>query len=178
MPRQLLPSVFGGNVYPHGLRCTLKLLTCPTDTDKWHCDCKRFCVLFIDILLKWPYANGCTGVYICIGVYCCRPELVKKSHTCKVLLHDVVASLCCALLQSHLSFFPWRWTDCEPEPVPTFSCYHSHYILQEYSIAVTSFMLHIHQFVKIVPDFLSNDPKSSYTQWKTKTIVMPCLQWS
>lgn len=32
-PRQLLPSVFGGNVYPRGLRRTLKLLTCPSATD-------------------------------------------------------------------------------------------------------------------------------------------------
>lgn len=32
-PRQLLPSVFGGNVYPRGLRRTLKLLTCPAVTD-------------------------------------------------------------------------------------------------------------------------------------------------
>ena len=32
-PRQLLPSVFGGNAYPCGLRRTLKLLTCPDATD-------------------------------------------------------------------------------------------------------------------------------------------------
>lgn len=33
IPRQLLPSVCGVKVYPHGLRCTLKLLTCLTFND-------------------------------------------------------------------------------------------------------------------------------------------------
>lgn len=59
-----------------------------------------------------------------------------------------------ALLQKatrcHLSLYPWRWTDCVPEPVPSFSCYHSHYILQGYSITVTSVMQHIHQFQQFV----------------------------
>lgn len=32
-PRQLLPSVFGNNVYPRGLKRTLKLLTCPATAD-------------------------------------------------------------------------------------------------------------------------------------------------
>lgn len=69
-------------------------------------------------------------------------------------------ALLCSTAESypgHLSFYPWRWTDCVPESVPSFSCYHSHYILQGYSITVTSFMLHIHQFrqfVRILPSTL------------------------
>lgn len=85
-PRQLLPSVFGGNVYPRGLRRTLKLLTCPTATDNGATLVMDFTLAiglggktnsFHRGLAECLCVNVCTGVNVCACTDCCRPELVK-----------------------------------------------------------------------------------------------------
>ena len=85
-PRQLLPSVFGGNAYPRGLRRTLKLLTCPAATDNDAAMVMDFALaigwegkqtVFIEVFTECLCVNVCTGVNVCACTDCCRPELVK-----------------------------------------------------------------------------------------------------
>lgn len=90
-PRQLLPSVFGGNVYPCGLRRTLKLLTCPTATDNGAALVMEFALvigwggkanIFRRGFTECLCGNVCTGVNVCACIDCCRPELVRTpTHT-------------------------------------------------------------------------------------------------
>ena len=81
----------------------------------------------------------------------------------------------------HLSFYPWRWTDCVPEPVPSFLCYHSHYILQGYSIIVTGFAAYssVSAVCQNLTSMSSLQIALKYnhdTHWDTETYQM-CLTW-
>lgn len=153
-PRQLLPSVFGGDASPRGLRRTLKLLTCPAAADNHAATLMVFCIRD-----RFRRENTFPRFFwLNVGVCVCRPALVKTPTLAKTSSswHGSSALLGSAAESSpgHLSLHPWRWTDCVPERVPSFSGYHSHYILQGYSITVTSSELHIHRlqhFVRLPP---------------------------
>lgn len=90
------------------------------------------------------------AVQLCIDCY--RTDLVNALTQANFMM----CLLFSARLKSypgHLSFDPWRWTDCVPEPVPSFPCYHSPlHIAGVYSITVNGFLLHIHQFQQFVGD--------------------------
>lgn len=103
-PRQLLPSVFGGNVYPHGLRRTFKLLTCPSATDSDATMLKGFALaiglggktVLVNVCVLWECVHRCK----CLCMHrLLETRACQNSHTCKLLLHDMVTLLYYALLQ-------------------------------------------------------------------------------
>lgn len=179
-PRQLLPSVFAGVVYPRGLRRTLKLPTplaaAVNDTAKLMHFASAIGFGGKTHSLHWGFTqslcvNSCTGVNVCICAHCCRPELVKNSHTSELLLRDMLQQFlhCYAPLQKARPsvILPMKvnrlcaWTRSKflmlPLPLHIAGVqYHCHQLCAAYSsvsaVCQTSTINTV--------DFFSNDPKT------------------
>lgn len=99
MPRQLLPSVFGAQAYPHGLRSTLMLPACP-NTTVINTSMANELVLAVCFRRKIHYSHS-----VCESMprreFKCEYMLqsaCQKSHSCKLLhnmlLHSAAESYC------------------------------------------------------------------------------------
>lgn len=197
-PRQLLPSVFGGNLYPRGLRRTLKLLTCPAATDNDAADGNGFCIgdgfgrksklFFLSVcffLLKFHWMSLCTGVSGCACTDRCRPELVKTPTQANFFFMSW--KLCSAMLYCRKipgpsvtlpmkvnSLCAWTSSKFSHATTPTTYC--------RGTVSLSpALMLHIHQFQQFVRVLTS----SQTTPWYNPLLIakvgveyVNCDEWS